>query len=66
MERFKEWLAIKLAWKLPHRLVMWCAYRVGSHATMGQWEHESPCELKFMTAVERWGHEPRKHKEAGK
>lgn len=55
MERFKEWLAIKLAWLLPERLVMWCAYRVAAHATSGKWDTEWVPGLTFMDAIGRWG-----------
>ena len=55
MEGFKEWLAIKLAWLLPERLVMWCAYRVAAHATSGKWDTEWVPGLTFMDAIGRWG-----------
>jgi hypothetical protein len=54
MERFKERLAIKLAWLLPERLVMWCAYRVAAHATQGEWSNENACEVGMMDALGRW------------
>jgi hypothetical protein len=53
-ERMKEWLAIKVAWMLPRRLVMWCYFRVAAHATQGQWGHECPDQVDIMTAVGRW------------
>lgn len=53
-ERLKEKLAIRLAWLLPRRVAMWCAYRVGANATQGRWGHESPTDLLFMTAMDRW------------
>ena len=37
MDKLKEKICIKLAWMLPRRLVMWCAARVGAHATTGQY-----------------------------
>ena len=43
-----------LAWHLPRRLVMWCACRVGAHATQGQWSTEEVPKLKFMDAMKRW------------
>jgi len=49
-EGFPQWVA----WHLPHRIVMWCFYRVGAHATCGQWGCESPTDLKFFTAADRW------------
>lgn len=54
MERFKEWLSIKVAWLTPRRLAYWCAIRVGAHATQGQWGNESPTNLLMMDALKRW------------
>lgn len=53
-ERFTEWLAIKIAWSLPKRLVMWCAFRVGAHATTGRYGATVVPELTFMDAIDRW------------
>lgn len=60
LERLKERIAVRIAWALPRRLVMWCYIRVGAHATTGQWGHESPCDTKMMDALQRWDtpHEP--------
>lgn len=44
-----------VAWKLPHRLVMWCGYRIGAHATTGQYGNQVVPELNFMDAMKRWG-----------
>jgi hypothetical protein len=43
-----------LAWLLPKRLVMWCAYRVGSHATQGKYSKQVVPDLMFIEAMERW------------
>ena len=45
---------IWIAWRLPRRLVMWCAYRVGAHATSGKYGNTVVPELTFMDAVHRW------------
>ena len=49
-ERFWIWLA----WLLPRELVMWCAVRVGAHATTGDWGHVTVPDLTFMDALKRW------------
>ena len=54
IERFKERLAMKLAWALPRRLGMWCAIRVGAHATTGAHSTQVVPELNFMDAIKRW------------
>ncbi|GLV28181.1 hypothetical protein TomTYG75_07050 [Sphingobium sp. TomTYG75] len=63
MERFKERLAIRIAWLMPRWLVMWCAIRVGAHATTGQWGSQVVPDLKFMDALQRWDHKPCSHLE---
>lgn len=44
-----------LAYKLPRRLVLMCAVRVGAHATTGAWGHTIVPDLLFMDAIRRWG-----------
>ncbi len=51
-KREKFW--IKLAWLLPHQLVMWSTIRVGAHATQGKFENQIVPELNFMDALKRW------------
>jgi hypothetical protein len=41
-------------WKLPRKVVMWSAYRVGAHATTGRWGSEETPALLFMDAMQRW------------
>jgi len=53
--RLVQRATIWIAWHLPKSLVMWCWYRVAAHATQGQWGHESPCDVKMMDAIQRWG-----------
>ena len=48
----KIWMWI--AWHLPRTLVMWCAVRVGSHATTGQYSSQVVPDLSFMDALKRW------------
>jgi len=49
-ERAMTWIA----WHLPHELVMWCAVRVGAHATMDRYGDQVVPELLFMDALKRW------------
>jgi hypothetical protein len=49
-ERFWLWLAHRL----PRKLVMWCAVRVGAHATTGKHGSTIVPELSFMDALKRW------------
>jgi hypothetical protein len=49
----KIWMWI--AWRLPHTLVMWCAIRVGAHATQGEYSSQVVPDLTFMDALQRWG-----------
>ena len=53
-ERQKEKLAVFIAWRLPRSLVLWCAIRVGAHATQGQYSNQVVPELLFMDAIKRW------------
>jgi hypothetical protein len=46
------WMA--LAWKLPRRLVYWCAVRVGAHATTGAYSSQVVPDLTFTDALQRW------------
>lgn len=43
-----------IAWHLPRRLVAWCGYRIGAHATTGQYGSQIVPELNFMEAMRRW------------
>jgi hypothetical protein len=52
--RLKEKAIIAIAWALPKTLVMWCAMRVGAHATTGEHSNQIVPELNFMDAVKRW------------
>ena len=50
-DRILRWLA----WQLPRRLVGWCGYRIGAHATTGTFGTQVVPELNFMDAMQRWG-----------
>lgn len=55
MERFKEWLAIKIAYNfLPRRVIYWCAIRVAANATQGKWGSQVVPDLTAMDALQRW------------
>lgn len=43
-----------IAWRLPRRLVAWCGYRIGAHATTGEYSHQVVPALNFMDAMRRW------------
>lgn len=49
-----ERLLLRLVWKLPRTLVMWCAIRVGAHATTGRYADQVVLELTFTDALQRW------------
>ena len=49
-DAFARWLA----WKLPRRLVMWCAIRVMANATQGAYSNQSAPDLTAMEALDRW------------
>lgn len=50
----KEKLAIWIAWRLPKRLVMWCAIRLIANATQGEYSSQIVPELSAMDALQRW------------
>ena len=43
-----------IAWRLPKRLVYWCAIRVMANATHGEWSSQVVPELEAMDALKRW------------
>jgi hypothetical protein len=49
-----ERLTIFLAWRLPRRLVYWCAIRVLANATQGEWSGQIVPDLLAMDALKRW------------
>lgn len=52
--KWSERFWVKLAWAMPKTLVMWCAVRLGAHATGGKYESTVVPELTFMDALKRW------------
>lgn len=43
-----------LAWLVPKRLAYWCAVRVISRATVGEYSTQVVPELTAMDALKRW------------
>jgi hypothetical protein len=52
--KLSEKILMKIAWKLPKQLVMWCSIRVIAHATTGEYGNEVVAELGAMEALDRW------------
>ena len=50
MDKICEWIA----YRLPKRVVYFCAIRLGVHATTGKFSNTIVPEVTFMTALERW------------
>jgi hypothetical protein len=50
IDRVARWIA----WKLPRRVVMWAAYRVGAHATQGRYATQIVLDLLYLDAMNRW------------
>lgn len=50
----KEKILTWIVWHLPKKLVMWCAVRVGVHATTGDYSNQVVPDLTFMDALKRW------------
>jgi hypothetical protein len=59
--KFKDTVARKIAWHLPHRLVIWCYVRVVAYATVGKYGETVVPELGAMEALGRYeqDHSPR-------
>lgn len=49
-----EMIQIKIAWALPHKIVMWASIRLISHATQGVYGGECPDDVSVMQALSRW------------
>jgi hypothetical protein len=54
LNRIRDKLAMRIAWLLPRRIVMWAAVRLGANATQGQWGTQEVPALLFMDALKRW------------
>lgn len=50
----KDKVAMKIAWLLPSRVVMWAYVRVGTNATTGEYGNTIVPELSMMDALKRW------------
>lgn len=51
-EKFCQWLA----WKLPKKVVYWCAIRLFAHATTNEYSSQNVPELLAIEALKRWDH----------
>ena len=47
-------LAMRLAWRLPRRLVYWATIRLLAHATTGEYSSQIVPELRAIDALQRW------------
>jgi hypothetical protein len=43
-----------IVWKLPRRLVYWCAIRLIANATTGFYGDQNVPDLSAMVALKRW------------
>ncbi len=50
----REKITIWISWKLPRSVAYWCAIRVISHATVGQYSDQVVPDLSAMDALKRW------------
>ena len=50
MEKFTIWIA----WHLPRTLVKWCAVRLISAATVGDYSSQNVPDLSALDALKRW------------
>lgn len=53
-KRLSEKVLLWIVWKLPKKLVYWCAIRLMAHATTGQYSKQIVPELTAMDALKRW------------
>ncbi len=50
----KDKIIMWIAWKLPRKLVYFCAVRLNAHATLGKYRNQVVPELTAMDALKRW------------
>lgn len=50
----KERIMLWLAWRVPKDLAYWCAVRVMSHATTGNYAYQLVHGLLAVDALKRW------------
>lgn len=53
-EKYRDKFVMWVAWKLPKRLVYWCAVRVTAQASQGGYAHEEVPSISAMDALDRW------------
>jgi hypothetical protein len=49
-----EWLAYKIAWLLPRRVVYYALIRAWAHATTGRWGTDDATDISCDDVVVRW------------
>lgn len=54
LQRFKDTIAMKIAYALPNRIAYWAAIRVIAHATTGNYSSTVVPELTAMDALKRF------------
>lgn len=54
-ERSKDWIATKIAWALPRRVVGWAFIRVWVYATTGRYGSEDGTAIRAVDALQRFG-----------
>jgi hypothetical protein len=54
LNKLRDSLIQKIAWRLPKRLVMWSYIRVVAHATTGQYSDTVVPEITATEALKRW------------
>lgn len=52
--RWSEKTVMAIAWRLPRKLVMWCAIRLMAHATQGPYSNTEVGSLSAVEALQRW------------
>ena len=50
----KERIITWIVWRLPNRMVYWCAIRLMAKATQGEYGNTEVPGLTAMDALERW------------
>ena len=48
-------ISMWIAWKIPDRIIYWCAIRVIAYATQGSYSSQIVPELTAMDAIDRFG-----------
>lgn len=49
-----ERLIMRVAWRLPRRIVYWCAIRVWAEATTGKWSNQLVSTVTIDQCLDRW------------